>query len=376
MKPQLQVGFLASQNYFDKNACSGKLYHMHQALSSRNLKLVNLGSPEKPCILQRFFQQQSFKKALPQVSHHFVPNYLKFAGKVQNQLKTTPCDIIVASLIDPELNLIQTNTPIIKVASSTFKLSKKDILLNTEPEEMKWLQKQECFSLAKAKKLVYSSAWAAASAIWDYGIEPAKIEVIPFGANLDNVPSGESYLSKKTGLCRLLFIGNWQKHGGEIAFQTLVSLCKRGWEAELTVVGCTPPSEIKHQNLTVIPYLDKNYPHQQQQLYKLFANSHFLIFPSQVECDGTVLCEANAFGLPVIASEIGSTPTIIRNGKNGYVLPLSASGEDYAKLIMKNLDNLINYQKLVAYSRTEYEKRLNWDRWAESLHQLMLTMVR
>jgi glycosyltransferase involved in cell wall biosynthesis len=63
----------------------------------------------------------------------------------------------------------------------------------------------------------------------------------------------------------LLFVGrDWSRKGGDIAFKTLISLCERGVDAELVIVGSTPPPEIKHEKLRVIPYLDKNVPQQRK----------------------------------------------------------------------------------------------------------------
>jgi glycosyltransferase involved in cell wall biosynthesis len=235
---------------------------------------------------------------------------------------------------------------------------------------------QEFIAISKAKKLVYPSEWAAKSAICDYKAEPTKIEIIPFGANLDEPPLANEILSpKQTSSCRLLFVGrDWLRKGGDIAFQTLISLCERGVDAELVIVGSTPPPEIKHEKLRVIPYLNKNIPQQRKQLDELFLNSNFFILPTRAECYGIVFCEANAFGLPVFTTDVGGIPTIINNGRNGYMLPLSASGEDYANLIGEKFSDKGVYENLVRSSREEYDMRLNWDKWAESLHQVILSI--
>ena len=87
-----------------------------------------------------------------------------------------------------------------------------------------------------------------------------------------------------------------------------------------------------------------------------------------------MICEANAFGLPVFTTDVGGIPTIIKNGRNGYMLPLSASGEDYANLIVQNFSDRGVYENLVRSSREEYDRRLNWNKWAESLHQVILSI--
>lgn len=269
------------------------------------------------------------------------------------------------------------NIPIIYLSDTTFKVYYEYYPLNFEPQEVEWKEKQDSIAISKASKLVFSSKWAADSAVSDYQADADNLVILPFGANLDNPPLADEVLTKKpTSLWRLLFVGkDWDRKGGEIAFQTLVALCNKGIDAELVVVGCVPPTEIKHDKLTVIPYLNKNIPEQRKKLDELFLRSNFFILPTRADCSPIVFCEASAFGLPVLTTDIGGIPTIIKNGKNGYRLPLSASGEDYANLIVERFTARTRYEKLVRSSREEYDSRLNWNEWAESLHYLMMGML-
>ncbi|NJL54830.1 glycosyltransferase family 4 protein [bacterium] len=223
---------------------------------------------------------------------------------------------------------------------------------------------------------MYSSQWAADSAIRDYGADPSKVEVIPFGANLDEPPSAEQVLSREpSSTCRLLFVGkDWQRKGGDIAVQTLIALNQMGIDTELTTVGTVLPPEVKHEKLHSIAFLNKNVPAQRQQLNNLFLKSDFFIFPTRAECSPIVLCEAAAFGLPVIASDVGGISTLVEEGKSGYVLLASASPEDYANVIVEILSSAKNYRHLVEGSRDRYDSRLNWQKWAEDIHKLVLTL--
>jgi Glycosyltransferase len=373
----VKIGFLSSHNYLDKNAFSGTLYSMRMALGERHLEVIDLGNPRKHSrwrrLLNRVYKNDKASKI---GSPHFVAEYTKFASKIKKQLSKTPCDIIFAPVSKRELSFIETTIPIISLSDVTFNLLEKNYQLDLDEQEREWESKQELILLSKASKLIYPSEWAANSAISDYQADATKVEIIPFGANLDEPPlANEVLLPKQTSSCRLLFVGrDWSRKGGDIAFQTLTCLGERGVNAELVVVGTTPPPEIKHEKLRVIPYLNKNVPQQRKQLDELFLNSNFFIFPTRADCSPIVICEANAFGLPVFTTDVGGIPTIIKNGRNGYMLPLSASGEDYANLIVEKFSDKGVYENLVRSSREEYDARLNWDKWAESLHQVILSI--
>ena len=172
-----------------------------------------------------------------------------------------------------------------------------------------------------------------------------------------------------------MFIGkDWHRKGGNIAFETLISLLNMGIDAELVMLGCIPPEEINNERLKVIPFLNKNNPEERDQLNQLFLQSHFFIFPTRADCSPIVICEANAFGLPVITTDVGGISTIIKNGKNGYMLPLDASSDQYASLIANNFGDRTVYEELVKSSREQYDQYLNWDKWAEAIHSLMISM--
>jgi glycosyltransferase involved in cell wall biosynthesis len=374
----LRLGFLSAHNYSDRNAWSGSVYYMQKALREKNIEFVYLGELKKDSIRQKIWNRVwQNNHPLKMGSSPYLEKWKKFAYLAQKKLIQMPVDVILAPVASAELTFLETNIPIIYLSDATFQLYQKHYPLNLEQREAEWSEKQELTAISKASKIVYSSQWAADSAISDYQADADNVVVLPFGANLDNPPLAKEILSKKQmSPCRLLFVGkDWHRKGGDIAFQTLISLCNQGIDAELVLVGCVPPAEIKHEKLTVIPFLNKNIPEQRRQLDDLFLKSNFFILPTRADCSPIVLCEANAFGLPVLTTDVCGIPTIISNGKNGYMLPLSAGGDDYANLIVENFSDSIHYEKLVRSSREEYDARLNWNKWADSLHQVIIELL-
>jgi glycosyltransferase involved in cell wall biosynthesis len=98
----------------------------------------------------------------------------------------------------------------------------------------------------------------------------------------------------------------------------------------------------------------------------------FLILPTRNEAFGIVFCEAAAFGLPVITTHTGGVPEVVRDGENGYVLPVEARGESYAQMIADIYQNEQRYLHLVQSSRGAFEERLNWDVWGCRVHDILV----
>jgi len=82
--------------------------------------------------------------------------------------------------------------------------------------------------------------------------------------------------------------------------------------------GCTRIEVIK-----ALPYPDT---------LKLISEAAALVLPSRCEGMGRVLIEAMAAGIPVIGSDVGGIPHMIRDGENGYVFPRGNAAALEAKL--------------------------------------------
>jgi glycosyltransferase involved in cell wall biosynthesis len=291
----------------------------------------------------------------------------EYAHAVTKKLTGRQFDVIVAPSCGTEIAFLETDIPIVLIEDATFAL-----LHNYYPQYSNLLQRSvyeahtlEGSAIKRARSLFYTSQWAAQSAIADYHADAQKVHVHPFGANFHTPPSpGIAQAKQKADCCRLLFVGvDWQRKGGEIALETLIQLEEMGLPAELIVLGCTPPKTFSHERMTVIPFLNKRDEQQHRKFNRLFETSSFMILPTRSDCVPMVLAEANAFGLPVITTQTGGIPSIVREGENGFMLPLSARGSDYAKMIAEVYQDEQRYIELVISSRVAFEQRLNWDAW-------------
>jgi glycosyltransferase involved in cell wall biosynthesis len=286
---------------------------------------------------------------------------------IRARLRQEQYDVIFAAVASTEVACLRTGIPIVYLSDGTFTL-----LHNYYP----WLtnlsrlsiwegNRIERAAITKARILLYSTDWAARSAIDDYGAAPERIHVIPYGANLTEPPGSEEVARRKRGATvRLLFLGaDWERKGGAIAVDTLRALQKRDLRVELTVCGCTPPDATPTQGVRIIPFLDKRDETQSRQLRKLLLDSDLLLVPTRADCSPIAFCEASAYGLPVVTTDTGGVSGLVRDGQNGLLLPLSAGGDQYAERIQEILAAQGAYEALSRASRAAFEKTLNWDAW-------------
>ncbi|MFD3156146.1 glycosyltransferase family 4 protein [Haloimpatiens sp. FM7330] len=376
-KKSIKIAYLTECNAANKRCWSGTIYYMAKALQKHCGEVYPLG----PVLVDEYYTVNLWKeasKAYPNKVYNCWNNVsasLQFGKIFSKKLSQYPFDIIFAPIAYKELAFINTDIPIIYLSDATFNL-----LLNYHPLYTNFMDISICegnmieqLAINKSDILLYATNWAANSGIQDYHAPKSKIHVVPFGANLDYVPSQEVVLNKrKSKKCRLLFIGtNWESKGGDIAFETLLYLEKLGVKSHLTICGCTPPYKLFHDNITIIPFLDKNNKQDFKRLYDLYLNSDFLILPTRNECFGIVFAEACAFGVPCITTNTGGVAEVVRNFENGFTLPLEASGLEYANTISKIYKDDDSYYNLIKSSRKTFEEKLNWDSWAKSVKNII-----
>lgn len=216
--------------------------------------------------------------------------------------------------------------------------------------------------------IIASSDWCKQNAIKQYGIDPDKITVVEFGANIDDADILEiKRRYDKNKPLRIYWSGvNWIRKGGDVAFDCCQELIERGYEVEFHITGmkdlpkriCELPWVKNHG------FLNKNNPDEYQMLVKIMSQQDIFLFPSRAECSSIALCEANAFGLPCFVYNTGGTANYVTNDYNGYMLPLSAKGQDFANIIDDYvLHGVMERLSLNAFSK--YKKSLSWMNWSK-----------
>jgi glycosyltransferase involved in cell wall biosynthesis len=223
----------------------------------------------------------------------------------------------------------------------------------------------------KAAHCMLASEWNRRSAISNYKIDPARISVVPCGANLDEIPLASSLNFEYSGKCRLLFLGvDWERKGGKIVLDAFRKIRTKWPDAHLHIIGCKPPGEVTDPSITVIPFLDKNDPVDRSRLDGIFRESDLLFLPTRAECAGVVFSESSAYGVPSITTDTGGVSNYVKNGVNGFTRPLNARGEDYAELICSLLTNKASMTELKKTCRRYYDENLSWDLWGRKFREL------
>jgi glycosyltransferase involved in cell wall biosynthesis len=81
------------------------------------------------------------------------------------------------------------------------------------------------------------------------------------------------------------------------------------------------------------------------------------------------------FGLPIITTNTGGVPEIVKEGENGFLLPYEAEGDAYAEVIARVYRGDEYYAELVRASRAAFEERLDWDAWGVPVKHILADLL-
>lgn len=306
-----------------------------------------------------------------------------YARQVLKQIK--PTTDIVFSTNTESIAYLDIDKPKVFYADATFAsmIGYYDWFDNLSNQTYKEGMMMEQKAIDSCQLAVFSSDWAAQSAINDYRADPKKVKVVPFGANITSkfgITEIHSIINNRDrNVCKILFIGvEWYRKGGDIVIDTVrymndvmnipTELHLVGID-DLPIKGSLPPYIINHKRI------DKSVQSGIDKIEKLIEESHVLLVPSRADCTPIVFSEAMTFGVPCISTQTGGIPSIVKDGINGFTLPLESSPKEYAEKISELFNNKNLYEEMALLAFRDSQTRLNWDVVGETITTYLKELI-
>ena len=311
------------------------------------------------------------------------PSIIKdYARQVLRRLVHTEADIVLSPGIIP-IAYLECAQPIVFWTDATF-AGMVDFFpefSNLCGETLKDGHLAEQAALDRCRLAIFSSDWAAQTAVNNYRVDRSKVKVVSFGANLEEDRTCDDIKrivnSRSSCPCKLLFVGvDWLRKGGDTAVKIAEELNRSGLETELTIIGCQPLLERPLPDYVhSIGYIDTSTKKGAQEMSAQHAESHFLILPTRADCAPNVLREANSFGVPALSTRIAGIPMTIKDGINGKTFSLYADITEYCDYITNLMSDYVEYKKLALSSFNEYKLHLNWPVAIQEVKMMLMDIV-
>jgi glycosyltransferase involved in cell wall biosynthesis len=226
--------------------------------------------------------------------------------------------------------------------------------------------------LRRALMGTYASDWAADAARSAYPESAFKITSVPWGANIEchrTASDIEDLISARraAGCFRVLFLGvDWRRKRGDLVVAACRQARAAGAPIELDLAGCAPPAGLP-AFVRTHGFIAKSDAEGRRRIAALYEAADVLFVPSKAEAYGVVFAEASSYGVPSLSTAVGGIPSVVRAGRNGMLLPLSAPASAYASLLAQWAADRPGLETLARISFREYSERLNWKRFGETV---------
>ena len=381
MTNKIKVGFLSEIDLHDITQLSGTSYNLRRVLEEKGFEVICIDNLEKGFHFITFIQKIKAKIYRRFAGINFRPDWTNAGSKILakralKKIRKNKPDILF-TWSTPVLSHLEVDMPKILYTDATFHLM-LDFYGNFSNFSEK--TRQAANELARrafhnADRLLFSSHWAADSAVEDYGIPRSRVHVVTLGANIEvdhDADIIEKLIDEKSGKpIHLLFMGiDWNRKGGPKALEIARYIKEKGNDVYLQLVGSRPPEGENFPDYVMNHgFISKARPEGRKLLDDIFRKTHFLVLPTRADCTPMVYAELNAYGIPAVTHEVGGIPSVVQNETNGLIFSPDSTTEEMAEKILAVFLNPEKYRHLSLSSFRTYKEKLNWNQTGEKLSE-------
>lgn len=383
----MKIAFVSVFDSQDVRRGSGTFYHLCRELERQGHVVHNVGPlpvQDEPFVT-RFLRWLTKRVLKGRYITYLDPFVARRRGRMTSRLlENIDADVILTSDYGIAYGLV-TSCPVVIYTDAmlpiTYQLEERNphsMIAGIPSLIVPVFQFTIRRALERSALCVFPAEWQKRDAL-AYGVNPDKLRVIPFGANMMDPGSSMAQrhaISDVEGTVHLLFVGkDWDRKGGDVAVRATQVLNDNGIPAILHVVGVLlqdMPSFVKSYGL-----LNKNNAEENTILEKLYQVCGLLILPSRSEGSAIVPREAAAYGVPTLAYRIPGLATSVVDGESGLLLSLTDTAEGFARVVRQLIESPAEYEPLSRGARTFFERSANWQtavsRLVDEIHPFLVS---
>ena len=377
----MHISYISTYDAQNIISWSGTPYFIAKTLEEQGFLVNYIGNLKIKNLLWHRIKRYSYHRFKNEIyDFERDPRVIKsYSEQISLRLKDIKTDIIVSNSTIP-IALLDTIHPIVVFTDASFagmqEFYPKFIKMCKETKRYGNLMEQE--ALNRCGLVIYSSEWAMKSTINNYHIDHSKLKVLNYGANIDQIRDSDRIdkliKSRDRGICHLLYVGvEWERKGGDTAIELVKKLNDDGFKSDLTIIGEQLKNQKNYPNYVHFTgFIKKSEKKGIELMEKIYSDSHFFVLPTIADCTPIVFPEANSFGIPVLTTNVGGNPSVIKNDVNGKLFEIDSFLDESFIYIIELFGDYEKYIAMAQSSFNEYQTRLNWRIIGKQLKEYLL----
>jgi glycosyltransferase involved in cell wall biosynthesis len=290
------------------------------------------------------------------------------------RLKKIACEVHLKCQVDARLDFFHGFTPWIATRPERPYIAWSDCTFRDyvnifhrreqfRHDDLERIEHAEAAWLKNARRVLFTSNWAAQRAVRDYSLDANLVNSIGIFGEIE-MPSHDAYAGRK----EFAFVStNFEAKGGQTVLAAFREVRKRHPDAFITIVGDRPPEITPEVGVTFTGFLRKEIPDEYRKFQQILGGARALVNATNSDICPLLLVEAGYVGCPVISTCKFAIPEIIDDGRTGLLLEASPQPGLVARAMNWMLEHGNEYQRMREaawakargqHSRLQFEERL------------------
>lgn len=225
------------------------------------------------------------------------------------------------------------------------------------------IEQAEAAWLNNARRILFTSEWAAARAVPDYGLDSSRVGCVGLFGEVE-MPAVDVY----DGGSQFAFVAtDFEAKGGKTVLEALRQVRERHPDATLVVIGDRPNHPTTDSGVEFTGFLRKENPLEYARYRQIMGSARAIVHPTMSDIAPLLLIEAAYFGCPVISSRKFAIPDLVEDGRTGFLLDDSLKACAVADVMCRMLENEDEYRRMRAAAWTRSREQHSRQRFEERL---------
>ena len=211
-------------------------------------------------------------------------------------------------------------------------------------------------------------------------LQPLDVKVVNYGQGSKKNRATPDANEDISGKIRLLFTGNIIESKGVLVLLNVIErLIKKGYDLSAKFVGGMTSNEIRKKVQNHPAVIDKVVEFvgvkTGEEKNRYFKQADIFCFPTYYENENfpVVIIEAMQFGLPIVTTNWRGIPSMVKEGKNGY-LSVPGSVDEYELKLEILVDNEQLRHEMSKESRRIYEENFTEEIYQKNISEAIYSL--